>query len=76
MRKQTLKQAVAAVRAGKIVLRCGLDGCPVGGWPETEQAKLRLAEELPRRSERSYSVDDLISALYVVDFAGRYRYVG
>jgi hypothetical protein len=76
MRKQSLKQALKAIRAGKMqgVRCCGLDGCPVGGWPETQQAIRELAGELPHRSERSYTVHELISALFVIDHADRYRW--
>ena len=76
-KKQTLAQAVALVRTSRglhDVTRCGLGGCPVGGWPETEQAIGRIEEALPLRSERSYTVDNIIGALYEIDHAGRYRY--
>lgn len=76
-RKQSLRQAIQLIRSGRglqEVTRCGIGGCPVGGWAETEQAMRRVSEELPLRSERSYSVDELISALYYVDAAGRYQY--
>lgn len=77
MGKQSLKQAVKLVRTGKGlhgVTRCGLDGCPVGGWPETQQALHCMVDELPHREERSYTVHDLIAELYDVDHADRYRY--
>jgi hypothetical protein len=51
----------------------GLDGCPVGGWPETRQARSRLGEALPLRSERLYTVGDLVSFAMTVDYADRYR---
>jgi len=71
-RKQTLKQAVKLALAGDLpVMRCGLAGCPVGGWAETQQAMTRIADELPR--ERGYKLEDLIDALYTVDSAGRYE---
>ena len=69
-RKETLRQAVHLARSGRRAVRCGLTGCPVGGWPETAQAMRRLADELPR--ERRYTVAQLVDALYCVDFAGRY----
>jgi hypothetical protein len=75
-KKQTLKQAVAAARAGRLDACRALDGCPACWWPETAFAKLRILKALPRRSEREYSIDDLIAALYVVDPPGIYRYVG
>ena len=59
---QTLSSAVQAVTIGR--LKVGLDGLPIGGWPETQQAIRRLTEELPLRSQRSYTVSDLIDALY------------
>ena len=74
-RKQTLQQALRLERAGKLkIAECGLAGCPTGGWAETQQAMRRIADELPRADERSYSLHDLISSLYSVDHAGRYVY--
>lgn len=72
-KKQTLDRAMQLIRAGKLrVDLYGLDGCPVGGWPETQQAILRLSDEIPHRSERSYTVYDLIDRLYTV-VGDRYR---
>lgn len=74
-RKQTLQQALRLERAGQLkIAECGLAGCPAGGWAETQQAMRRIADELPRSDERSYSVHDLVDALYSVDHADRYRY--
>jgi hypothetical protein len=72
-RNQSLAGGVRLFHAGRLgaAHRCGLDGCPVGGWPETEQAIRRLADELP--AARSYSTSALIDAVYLVDHAGRYR---
>lgn len=78
-RKQSLAQAIRLVRSGRGlhgVTRCGLAGCPVGGWPETVQAISRMDDELPFRAERSYTVYDLIEALYEEDHTGRYVYRG
>ena len=70
-RRESLRQRLTIIaRTG---LRCGLAGCPVGGWGETDQAMRRLEEDLPRRSERTYSLADVVSALYYVDHADRYR---
>lgn len=66
MRRESLKQAVAKVKYDY------LGGCPVGGWPETEQAKRRLLDDIPRRAERIYTSAQLIDALYEVNSAGRY----
>lgn len=71
MKRETLHQRLAIIRRDG--LRCGLDGCPVGGWPETQQALLRLADDIPRREHRDYDTYQLVDALYVVDHAGRYR---
>jgi hypothetical protein len=70
--RESLRQRLAIVRRDG--LRCGLDGCPVGGWGETEQALRQLAEELPLRQLRAYTVHDLVQALYYVDQADRYRW--
>lgn len=72
-RRQSLQAAVRAAKSGALrgVYRCGLSGCPEGGWAETAQAIRRIADELPRK--RSYTVGALIARLYRVDHAGRYR---
>lgn len=73
-RRQSLRQALTQVRSGKIrVTRCGLDGCPVGGWGETRQAMDRIQAELPHRSLRTYTLTEIVDALYTVDGADRYR---
>lgn len=59
---QTLSSAVQAVTSGRF--KSGLDGLPIGGWPETQRAIRQLTDELPLRCERSYTVSDLIAALY------------
>lgn len=74
MKKQSLKQALFLAHSGKSgAFRCGLDGCPVGGWGDTQQAKARLAEALPPREQRAYTVAEFIDAAYDVDHADRYR---
>ena len=50
----------------------GLAGCPVGGWPETEQALRSVREALPFRSERKYTASELVNAVMGVDHADRY----
>jgi hypothetical protein len=71
IRRESLRRRLSIIaRDG---LSIGLDGCPVGGWPETQQAMQRLCDELPHRSERTYSVSDVVDALYTVDHADRYR---
>jgi hypothetical protein len=75
--KQTLKQALLLARSGKskALARAGhyLSGCPEGGWAETAQAMRRIRDELPLRSERDYTLDEFVSAAYIVDSADRYR---
>lgn len=70
-RRESLKQRLRIIERDG--LSCGLDGCPVGSWPETQQAMRALADELPHRTERTYILSDVIDALYVEDHAGRYR---
>ena len=41
---------------------------------QREQAMRRIADELPRADERSYSLHDLINSLYSVDHADWYVY--
>lgn len=76
MAKQSLKQALRLTRIpGTDMARAAhaLDGCPVGGWGETDQAYRRIREYLPRRSERDYSLDEFVDAAYTIDHADRYR---
>jgi hypothetical protein len=70
------KQNLAAATRDRAITRAlgGLTGCPVGGWGETRQAYRRLLDELPRRSERSYTVDELVAKSLRVDSADRYRW--
>lgn len=72
--KTTKTNRRATLRAIRMVAegtsRAGLDGCPVGGWPETQQAMLRLADELPDGAD----LHAVIDACYDVDAAGRYRW--
>ena len=72
MKRETLNQRLAIIRRDGI--GCGLDGCPVGGWPETRQALLRLSDDLPRREHRNYDLYQLVDALYVVNDADRYEW--
>lgn len=76
-RRQSLACAIRRARSGESrdLARAAraLDGCPVGGWPETEQAKRAILNDLPLRSCRSYTVDQWIAAVYRVDSADRYR---
>lgn len=77
IKTQSLKQALRLIRSGRglcDVTRSGLAGCPVGGWAETAQARSRMIDALPVRSARAYSVDDIITALYAEDSAGRWQY--
>ena len=60
----TLEQALYLIhsRTGSLHLHASLDGLPVGGWGETQQAIDRLDDALPR--DRDFSLADLIHALY------------
>lgn len=74
--RQTLKKAIALTNIPATDMAraaCVLDGCPVGGWPETNQAMQRIREYLPQRSDRNYSLGSFVEAVYCVDFSGRYR---
>jgi hypothetical protein len=73
---KTLPQALATIRTQptcSLARACQLDGLPVGGWGETAQARSRLVEALPWRTDRDYTADDLIAALYAIDSADRYQ---
>lgn len=71
-RRTTLRDALRSQRLVAAIHRCGLAGCPEGGWPETQQAMRRIADELPLRDTRAYRVHDVVDALYAIDHAGRY----
>lgn len=45
-----------------------LEGCPVGGWPETQQAFRRIEDELPG----GVDADEFVSAAYTVTSSYRY----
>ena len=74
---QTLDQAVHLAKSGKSKslssAACSLLGKPVGGWPETQQAMRELRDELPLRSQREYTVQQFVDAVYITDSADRYR---
>lgn len=76
MTKQTLTQAIHLARTGlsRTMARAAhaLDGCPIGSWPETEQARRQIRDDLPARSCRRYTVDQFVDAAYRVDAADRY----
>lgn len=72
-RRIGLKQWLSKEKNRAAVRRCGLGGCPEGGWGETEQARHRIVEVLPHRTERSFTVDEVIDSLYAVNpITGRY----
>ena len=77
MKKQSLKQALYLIETGESEslsrAACYLDGCPVGGWGETTQARRQIVDELPHRELRSYTVSEFIAAVYTVDDTDRYR---
>jgi hypothetical protein len=75
MTVESIKTRIAKIRRGDraTVGTWALIGCPSGGWGETAQARQQLADTLPDRSRRSYTVTDLISALYALDHADRYQ---
>jgi hypothetical protein len=68
---RTLQQAVLAYQRGELI--GGLAGCPEGGWGDTQQARQQLLEQLPLRQLRSYTLEQLIDAVYYVDSCGKYR---
>ncbi len=72
----TRRQSIKAALRDETIRRAlsGLIGCPAGGWAETSQARRRLVDELPVRSLRSYSADELISAALELDHADRYQW--
>lgn len=67
---QTLKQALYLMTSGQsrslLSAARSLDGKPLGGWGDTEQARRQLRNELPLRSLRAYTVDEFVDAAYTV----------
>lgn len=76
-KRQTLVQAIhlATSARSRDLSRAAvrLRHCPEGGWGDTTQAMRELADMLPMRSARSYTVRHFVSAAYRVDPA-TYRY--
>ena len=77
MAKQTLKKALYLVRSGQnrhlAQAASVLSGCPVQPCGETDQAWRQVTDLLPPRSQREYTVDDFVDAVYLVSEANRYR---
>jgi hypothetical protein len=73
--KMTLKKAKSLADTGKSknLARAAniMTGCPRGGWAETAQAKTRLADLLP--TDRSFSRQQWLEEMYVLDHAERYQ---
>lgn len=67
---QTLKQAVHLAKSSKSkslrMAAFSLEGCPVGGWSETQSALRNIAELLPGRSFREYTIEEFIAEVYTV----------
>jgi hypothetical protein len=75
MRKISLTAWLKAEKNQVAVRSCGLAGCPVGGWAETEQAMRRIRDELPMKCDRSFTVRDVVDALYCEDHNCRYALI-
>lgn len=76
-RRESLAACLRALRAGRrphlARALVALAGCPVGGWGETDQAMRRVADALPFRADRTYTLDGLLDATMRVDTADRWR---
>ena len=76
-KRQTLDQALELARSGKSRdlehAASILSGKPVGGWPETTQARAELVDHLPFRSDRAYTVEEFVAAAYEIDRLDYYR---
>ena len=71
-RRESLHQRLRLIRSGR-ASASGLEGCPVGGWPETQQGMRSIREDIPVRAARTYTIHQLVDAIYTVDASGRYR---
>lgn len=67
IRKISLKDWLRSEKNQELVRKCGLAGCPVGGWPQTAQAIRRIQDEIPHSEQRTFSVYSVINALYRVE---------
>jgi len=73
----TLAQAVHVARHVPTselhrALSC-LVGCPIGAWGDTMQARGQVVAACPAKSDRDWTVDDLIEATLAVS-GGRYAW--
>lgn len=75
-RRQSIRAALQSQTVIRAAKTCGLAGCPVGSWPETQQAMRRLEDALPGHWARSYEPAEIVAALFEVDGADRYRVRG
>ena len=75
--KMTIKQAKLLADTGKSkdLARAAniMTGCPRGGWAETEQARTRLGDLLPASADRSFTKQQWLDEMYVLDHAERYQ---
>lgn len=71
-KKQTIKQALQCTDIVRALN--GLVGCPTGGWAETSQAQAQLRGELPIRTDRAYTWQELVEHALTEDHAGRYAW--
>lgn len=74
MSKETLKQALYLARRMErsyAIAANALDGCPVGGWGETQRARSLISEVLTL--EREYTIEEFVDAAYTIDTTDRYR---
>lgn len=72
MTKKKISMKAMMAKAHVRRAMCGLVGCPAGGWGETKQAMRRIAEELPLKEDRGWTVGDLVSEYMTLDYADRY----
>lgn len=75
MARMTLKQALHLDTPNLNRARVALAGLPEGGWPETVQAEREIADALPLRDQRAFSLGDFIGAAYVTNKSTLYRFV-
>jgi hypothetical protein len=78
MAKQTLKQALHLLTSGKsdalVRAAFALDNIPAGDWPDTQEARRRMIDDLPMRHARAYTADEFADAVYDwSELTGRYR---
>jgi len=58
-KQQTIEQALHSPSIRRAINE--LNGKPVGGWGETEQAMMAIHNAIPHREDRAYTTQELLA---------------